>query len=117
MTSSATDTAAARPGTTTTDALVRLDHVSRRYQVGGAVVTALEDVDVTIRAGEFTVILGPSGSGKTTLLNMVGALDSPTGGRIVVAGGDITGWPAASCRASAASTSASSSRPSTSSPA
>ena len=53
-------------------------------------MTALEDVDLRIGEGEFVVVLGPSGSGKTTLLNLVGALDTPTSGRIVVAGKDIT---------------------------
>ena len=70
--------------------LVRLDGVSRRYAVGGGIVTALEDVTLEVGRGEFIVVLGPSGSGKTTLLNLIGALDSPTEGRIVIAGQDIT---------------------------
>lgn len=77
-----TPSAAAEP-------LIRLEHVSRRYDLGEVTVTALDDVTLDIRPGEFTVILGPSGSGKSTLLNMVGALDSPTEGSIVVAGQDI----------------------------
>jgi putative ABC transport system ATP-binding protein len=70
--------------------LVRLEGVSRRYRVGAGVVTALEDVTLDIEGGEFIVVLGPSGSGKTTFLNLVGALDSPTEGRIAVGGQDIT---------------------------
>ncbi len=66
--------------------LIELDDVSRRYEVGGGVVTALEAVNLTVGAGEFVVVLGPSGSGKTTLLNMIGALDSPTAGTIVIDG-------------------------------
>jgi putative ABC transport system ATP-binding protein len=66
--------------------LIELEAVSRRYEVGGGVVTALEDVDLTIGAGEFVVVLGPSGSGKTTLLNLIGALDSPSSGSIVIDG-------------------------------
>ena len=72
---------------------IQLEGVARRYRVGDVTVTALEDVDLTVRPGEFTVILGPSGSGKTTLLNLIGALDSPTAGRIVVGGRDITRAP------------------------
>jgi putative ABC transport system ATP-binding protein len=89
MPSSAIGTAANTASEPVADTLVTLEGVSRRYEVGDVVVTALERVDLTIRPGEFTVILGPSGSGKTTLLNMVGALDSPTEGRILVAGHDI----------------------------
>jgi putative ABC transport system ATP-binding protein len=66
--------------------LIELDGVGRSYQVGGGTVIALADVDLTIGAGEFAVVLGPSGSGKTTLLNMIGALDSPTSGTIVIDG-------------------------------
>jgi putative ABC transport system ATP-binding protein len=71
-------------------ALIDLAGVARRYELGEVTVTALEDVDLRIGEGEFVVVLGPSGSGKTTLLNLVGALDTPTSGRIVVAGTDIT---------------------------
>lgn len=82
--------AAARAVQAETGELVVLDGVSRRYTVGGGTVTALEDVGLSIGRGEFIVVLGPSGSGKTTLLNLIGALDSPTEGRIVIAGQDIT---------------------------
>ena len=75
----------------TADPLVRLESVSRRYEVGGGTVTALADVDLTIAAGEFVVVLGPSGSGKTTLLNLVGALDVPTEGTITIADNALTG--------------------------
>jgi len=71
--------------------MVLLEGVSRRYQVGANEVYALRDVDLEIDQGEFTVVLGPSGSGKTTLLNMISALDSPTAGRVTVAGREITG--------------------------
>ena len=70
--------------------LIALEGVARRYRVGESTVSALEGVNLVVDEGEFVVVLGPSGSGKTTLLNLIGALDSPTEGRIVVAGQDIT---------------------------
>ena len=77
-----------RPGAATT---VLLQGVSRRYTVGSGTVTALDDVDLEMDAGEFVVILGPSGSGKSTLLNIIGALDAPTDGSVTVAGRHLTG--------------------------
>jgi putative ABC transport system ATP-binding protein len=71
--------------------LIELDDVSRRYEVGGGTVTALESVDLTVGAGEFAVVLGPSGSGKTTLLNMIGALDTPSSGEITINGERLSG--------------------------
>jgi putative ABC transport system ATP-binding protein len=71
-------------------ALIHLDRVARRYAVGATTVAALDGVSLDVGDGEFVVVLGPSGSGKTTLLNLVGALDSPTEGSIVVAGRDLT---------------------------
>jgi putative ABC transport system ATP-binding protein len=71
-------------------AAIRLDEVSRRYEIGGNVVVALEAASLAVEPGEFVVVLGPSGSGKTTMLNLIGALDSPTSGRVVVARQDIT---------------------------
>jgi putative ABC transport system ATP-binding protein len=70
---------------------VRLRGVSKTYGDGAAAVTALREVDLDIRAGEFTAILGPSGSGKTTLLNIVGGIESADCGTLVVAGQDISG--------------------------
>ena len=72
------------------EALVELDGVARRYEMGEVTVTALEQVDLRIERGEFAVVLGPSGSGKTTLLNMIGALDTPTEGTVRILGQDIT---------------------------
>ena len=70
--------------------MIELHGVSRRYELGEVTVTALDDVTLDIAEQEFVVVLGPSGSGKTTLLNMIGALDSPTSGTVIVAGQDIT---------------------------
>jgi len=70
--------------------LIHLSAVSRRYELGGSTVTALESVDLDVYEGEFVVVLGPSGSGKTTLINLIGALDTATEGSIAVAGFDIS---------------------------
>jgi ABC-type lipoprotein export system ATPase subunit len=53
--------------------LIHLDGVSRRYELGGTTVTALDGVDLAVSDGEFVVVLGPSGSGKTTLINLIGS--------------------------------------------
>lgn len=70
--------------------VIDLEGVSRRYRLGETEVTALHDVALRVHAGEFVVVLGPSGSGKSTLLNLIGALDTPTEGRLTIAGRDIT---------------------------
>ena len=70
--------------------LIHLDGVSRRYELGGTTVTALDGVDLAVYEGEFVVVLGPSGSGKTTLINLIGALDTATEGTISIAGVDIS---------------------------
>jgi putative ABC transport system ATP-binding protein len=72
------------------DALVALEHVSRRYAMDHSYVPALEDVSLAIRAGEFLAVAGPSGSGKTTLLNLIGCIDSPTSGSLTIDGTDTT---------------------------
>ncbi len=62
--------------------LLQLVSVSKTYQVGGTIVKALDEVDLTIETGEFSSIIGPSGSGKSTLMHLLGFLDRPTSGRI-----------------------------------
>lgn len=71
-------------------ALVEFQDVSRVYESGDHVCKALDHVNMTLEEGKFVVILGPSGAGKSTLLNLLGGLDSPTGGKIVVDGRDIS---------------------------
>jgi putative ABC transport system ATP-binding protein len=62
------------------DALIVTLNLQRDYDMGGEIVHALRGVDVTIRKNEFVAIMGPSGSGTSTLMNMIGCLDTPTGG-------------------------------------
>lgn len=72
--------------TGTTNPIIKLEEVSKIYQMGHIRVTALKEVSLEIEAGEFIVFLGPSGSGKTTLLNMIGGLDTASSGTIIVNG-------------------------------
>ncbi|MBA3498276.1 MAG: ABC transporter ATP-binding protein [Gemmatimonadales bacterium] len=62
------------------DAVIVTRNLQRDYDMGGEVVHALRGVNVVIRKNEFVAVMGPSGSGKSTLMNLVGCLDSPTGG-------------------------------------
>lgn len=78
--------------TRTSESLVCLDDVTKTYRMGEIVVTALDHADLELPRGEFVVVLGPSGSGKTTLLNLIGGIDSPTAGRIVIDGEDISDY-------------------------
>jgi putative ABC transport system ATP-binding protein len=70
--------------------VIELENVVKRYDMGPVSVRALDGIDLEVGEGEFVVILGPSGSGKSTLLNVVSALDTPTSGRVVVGGRDLT---------------------------
>ena len=72
-------------------AFITLEHVVKRYQMGEVTITAVEDVSFTIERGEFAVIVGPSGAGKTTVLNILGGMDTATGGRVTVDGREISG--------------------------
>jgi putative ABC transport system ATP-binding protein len=70
--------------------VVEVEKVSRVFELKGETIHALKSVDLTIARGEFTAIAGPSGSGKSTLLNLIGALDTPTGGLIRVEGRELS---------------------------
>ncbi|HEU5155892.1 MAG TPA: ABC transporter ATP-binding protein [Streptosporangiaceae bacterium] len=69
---------------------IDLDDVCRYFTVGGAVVKALDEVNLHVDEASFVVVLGASGSGKTTLLNIIGGLDAPTSGTVRLAGVDLT---------------------------
>ena len=71
------------------DAFVRLDNVHKTYRLGETEVPALRGATLDLRRGEFTAIVGPSGSGKSTLLNMVGCIDEPDRGAVLVEGRDV----------------------------
>ena len=65
-------------------------NIVRSFQNGQSTISALDDISFDVDNGEFTVVLGPSGAGKTTLLNIIGGMDSPTSGKLIVNGTDIS---------------------------
>jgi putative ABC transport system ATP-binding protein len=71
--------------------MIELRHASKTYNAGGIPVQALRQIDLTISEGEFVAIMGPSGSGKSTLLTILGGMNSPTEGRVLVDGIDVYG--------------------------
>jgi putative ABC transport system ATP-binding protein len=78
-----------------TGSLVSVENVSRVFALDHSGVKALDDVSLDVQAGEFLAISGPSGSGKSTLLNLIGCIDRPTSGRILIEGTDTTNLSAA----------------------
>lgn len=71
--------------------MIKLSGLTKIYDQGVHPVTALKDVTLNIRPGEFVAVMGPSGSGKSTLMNLLGCLDTPTSGTYVLDGVDVTG--------------------------
>ena len=67
-------------------AMLACENLHKDYVIGNEIVCALDGISVRIERGEFVSVMGPSGSGKSTFMNMVGCLDTPTGGRIVIDG-------------------------------
>jgi putative ABC transport system ATP-binding protein len=70
--------------------IIKIEKLVKRFPVGKTEFTALNDISVAIGPGEFTGLVGPSGSGKTTLLNIIGSLDSPSGGEVTVLGRSVS---------------------------
>ncbi|RLG94756.1 ABC transporter ATP-binding protein [Candidatus Bathyarchaeota archaeon] len=69
---------------------IETENVIKKYIVGSNVITAVNGISLKVKKGEFVSIMGPSGSGKSTLLNLIGALDRPTSGRVLIDGVDIS---------------------------
>jgi putative ABC transport system ATP-binding protein len=82
-------TGRARDGTA--ESVLALRDAVRRYETGGETVVALDHVSFDARPGEFVSVMGPSGSGKSTMLNLLGLLDSPDEGAVLLDGRDVTG--------------------------
>ncbi len=69
--------------------VVAISSLCKQYQIGSLIIEALKNLDLDVEKGDFVSIHGPSGSGKSTLLNLIGALDKPTSGKVVVFGHDL----------------------------
>jgi putative ABC transport system ATP-binding protein len=93
--------------------MIELTGINRIFTMGDQEVRALNNIDLSIDAGEYLSVMGPSGSGKSTLLNIIGLLDQPSSGSYRPENRDVTALSESEQARSGASASASSSRPST----
>jgi putative ABC transport system ATP-binding protein len=75
------------------EVVLETEKLDKFYKLGGREVRALSDINLQVKRGEFVSIMGPSGSGKTTLLNMLGCLDRPSHGKVILDGLDVTRLP------------------------
>jgi len=73
--------------------VLQIENLSKNYMLGKREVSALKNLNLTVNAGEFVAIMGPSGSGKTTLLNVIGCIDKPTSGQVLLDGIDVGKMP------------------------
>ena len=72
------------------DKIVELKNVSKVYKIGENEFKAIDNIDLSLNKGEMIVILGPSGAGKSTLLNLIGGMDTPTNGNVIIDGENIS---------------------------
>jgi len=70
--------------------IIETQDISKRYVMGREVIEALKSITIQVRKGEYVAFMGPSGSGKSTLMNIVGCLDTPTAGRYILNGQDVS---------------------------
>ena len=75
------------------EVVLKTENLSKNYTMGKREIKALSDVNLEVKKGEFVAIMGPSGSGKTTLLNVLGCLDKPTSGKVILDGVDVAKLP------------------------
>src|SRR5512133_2367706 len=77
----------------TQEPILQIENLQKTYMLGKRPVNALNNLSLTVQRGEFIAIMGPSGSGKTTLLNIIGCIDKPTSGKMLLDGVDVTKTP------------------------
>ena len=70
--------------------ILEVQNLSKTYGKGDTMVKALDNVPLSVQKGEFVAIVGPSGSGKSTLLHILGGVDTPTSGKVIINGTDIS---------------------------
>jgi putative ABC transport system ATP-binding protein len=75
------------------DAIIRLDEIRKSYFMGSQAIPVLKGITLDIFRNEYVALMGPSGSGKSTLMNILGCLDSPTGGKYILNGKDVSKMP------------------------
>ena len=73
--------------------ILKIEELFKSYSLGRLEVPVLHDINLAVNSGEFAAIMGPSGSGKSTLMNLIGCLDRPTSGKILIGGEDISMLP------------------------
>ncbi|MCU0326613.1 MAG: ABC transporter ATP-binding protein [Spirosomaceae bacterium] len=70
--------------------IIETSNISKRYIMGSEIIDALKSVTISVNKGEYVAFMGPSGSGKSTLMNIIGCLDTPTGGQYILNGQDVS---------------------------